>query len=425
MDFKKGFETLSLHAGHEPDAETGARAVPIYQSTSFVFDDTDHAARLFALEKEGNIYSRINNPTNDVLEKRLSALEGGVGALAVSSGMAAETLALLNICSQGDEIVSGSSIYGGTYNLFKHTFPKFGIEVRFADSGHPESFKEKINDNTKALYVETIGNPELVVPDFEKLAEIAHTAGIPLIVDNTFASPSLCRPLEYGADIVLHSTTKFIGGHGSSIGGIIVDGGNFDWDNGKFPELAEGDPAYHGMKYTEQFGEAAFIGKARVQLLRDLGSCISPFNSFLLIQGIETLSLRMERHCRNAEKVAEFLAEEPGVSWVNYPGLENHNTHKNAEKYLNGGYGGILTFGVKGGLENGKKFINSLNLVSHLANIGDTRTLAIHPASTTHQQLSLEEQKQSGITPDLIRLSVGIETVDDIISDLKQALSAV
>ncbi|MFW6306099.1 MAG: O-acetylhomoserine aminocarboxypropyltransferase/cysteine synthase family protein [Bacillota bacterium] len=418
-----GFETLSIHAGQEPDPHTGARAVPIYQTTSYVFKDTDHAARLFGLEESGNIYTRIMNPTTDVLEKRMAALEGGIAGLAVSSGQAAETLALLNIAGQGDEIVSGSSIYGGTYTLFKYTFSKFGIDVKFADSIDPDSFKEKITDKTKALYVETIGNPELSVPDFNVLAEIAHSAGVPLIVDNTFATPYLCRPFEHGADIVIHSTTKFIGGHGNSIGGVIVDSGNFPWDNGKFPELSNPDPGYHGIKHTEQFGDAAYIRKARVGLLRDLGSCISPFNSFLLLQGIETLGLRMDRHCENAYKIAGFLNNDSRINWVNYPGLENHISYENTQKYLLDGAGGILTFGIKGGKEAGQKFIESLDIISHLANIGDARTLAIHPASTTHQQLTEEEQQQSGISPDMIRLSVGIESADDLLEEIDFALS--
>jgi len=423
MDKKElGFETLSLHAGYKPEETTGARAVPIYQTTSYVFKDTDHAARLFALEEAGNIYTRIMNPTTAVLEERVAALEGGVGALAVSSGQAAETLAILNIASQGDEIVSGSSIYGGTYTLFRYTFSRLGIKVRFANSNDPESFKKEINSRTKALYVETIGNPGLNVPDFEKLSEIAHEAGIPLIVDNTFATPYLCKPFEYGADIVLHSTTKYIGGQGNSIGGIIVDSGKFDWENGRFPEFTEPDPSYHGIRFTEHFGPAAYIAKARVQLLRDLGTCISPFNSFLLIQGLETLSLRMKKHSQNALAVARYLNDNPRVNWVNYPGLEEHETHQNASKYLKGGFGGILTFGVQGGKEAGKRFIENLELFSHLANIGDARSLAIHPASTTHQQLSEEEQQSSGVTPDLIRLSIGLEDVNDLIDDLNTAL---
>lgn len=420
-----GFDTLQLHAGQKPDPETGSRTVPIYQTTSYVFEDTDHAARLFALEEEGNIYSRIMNPTNNVMEERIAALEGGVGALAVSSGMAAENIALTNITREGQEIVSGSSIYGGTFNLFKHTFPKLGIEVKFADSTAPDSFKEKITENTRALYVETIGNPQLVVPDFEKLAEIAHNAGIPLVVDNTFATPYLCKPFEYGADIIIHSTTKYIGGHGTSIGGIIVDSGSFDWTNGKFPELTQPDPSYHGLVYTDHFGEAAFIAKARVQLLRDYGSCLSPFNSFLFLQGLETLSLRMDKHSTNALQVAEFLKDDDRVSWVNYPGLFDHDTHEMAKKYLDKGFGGMITFGIRGGREAGIKFIENLELISHLANVGDAKSLAIHPASTTHQQLSEEEQRSSGVLPDMIRLSIGIETAEDIISDLDRALAKI
>ncbi|MFW6270324.1 MAG: homocysteine synthase [Bacillota bacterium] len=419
---KYNFDTLSVHAGQKPDSATGARAVPIYQSTSFVFDDTDHAADLFALEEEGNIYSRIMNPTNNVLEERMAALEGGVGALAVSAGQAAETISILNITRKGQEIVSGSSLYGGTFNLFKHTLPKYGIKVRFADSTDPESFKNQINENTRALYIETIGNPNLDVPDFEKIAQIAHNAGVPLIVDNTFATPYICKPIEHGADIVIHSTTKFIGGHGTSIGGIIIDSGNFDWENNDYPELSEPDPSYHGLVYTDNFGEAAYIVKARVQMLRDLGSCMSPFNSFLFLQGLETLSLRMERHCENAIKVAKFLQDHPQVGWVNYSGLKNHETYNNAKKYLKNGYGAVLTFGVKGGKDAGIKFIENLDLISHLANIGDAKSLAIHPASTTHQQLSEEEQKQSGVTPDMIRLSIGIEDVSDIKKDLDKGL---
>jgi len=421
-----GFHTLSVHAGQEePDPATGARAVPIYQTTSYVFDDTDHAANLFALDEPGNIYSRIMNPTNQVLEERMAALEGGVGGLAVSAGQAAETISILNITQKGQEIVSGSSLYGGTYNLFEHTLPKYGVKVKFADSTDPESFAGKISNNTRALYVETIGNPRLDVPDFEGIAKVAHQAGIPLIVDNTFATPYLCRPFEHGVDIVIHSTTKFIGGHGTSIGGIIIDSGNFDWDNGRFPELTEPDPSYHGLVYTEHFGPAAYIAKARVQLLRDFGSCLSPFNAFLFLQGLETLSLRMEKHSENAKKIAEFLSDDKRVSWVNYPGLKEHQSHQNAQKYLENGYGAMITFGVKGGRQAGIDFIENLELFSHLANVGDAKSLAIHPASTTHQQLSEAEQLQSGVLPDMIRLSIGIETVSDLLADLDQALNAV
>ena len=421
---KQGFFTKSVHAGQKPDPATGARAVPIYQTTSYVFDDTDHAADLFALEESGNIYSRIMNPTNGVLEERMASLEGGVGALAVASGQSAETIAILNITREGQNIVSGSSLYGGTYNLFAHTLPKYGIDVKFADSSSPESFSEKIDSDTRALYLETIGNPRLDVPDIEKVAAVAHDSGLPLIIDNTFATPYLCRPLEYGADIVIHSTTKFIGGHGTSIGGIIVDGGSFDWEAYNYPELSEPDPSYHGIVYTDHFGPAAYIAKARVQLLRDLGSCLSPFNSFLFLQGLETLGLRMDQHCQNAERAAEFLADREEVSWVNYPGLKGHITHENASKYLEGGFGAMLTFGIKGGREAGVRFIENLDLISHLANVGDAKTLAIHPASTTHQQLSREERKESGVKEDMIRLSIGIENFSDIRKDLEQALTS-
>ena len=422
MTFK--FETLALHAGYEAEKNNKAAAVPIYQTTSYTFESTDHAADLFALKEPGDIYTRIQNPTNSVLEKRMASLEGGVGALAVSSGQAAEVIALLTICSNGDHIVSGSSIYGGTHNLFKNTFKNMGIDVSFVDSSNPASFESKIKENTKALYVETIGNPALTVPDLEELAKIAHKAGVPLIVDNTFASPYICRPFEYGADIVIHSTTKYIGGHGNSIGGIIVDSGNFDWNTGRFPGLVEPDPSYHGVKFQEEFGEAAYITKARVQMLRDLGSSPSPFNSFLTLNGLETLSLRMEKHSKNAQKVAEFLEKDERVEWVSYPGLESHDSYQNAQKYLENGNGGMVAFGIKGGKEKGKKFINNLELILHLANVGDAKSLAIHPASTTHQQLSEEDLKKTGISPELIRLSIGIENVEDIINDLDQALKA-
>jgi len=422
MTFK--FDTLALHAGFDPDKNKKSAAVPIYQTTSYTFDNTEHAADLFALKEAGDIYTRIQNPTNAVLEKRIAALEGGVGALAVSSGQAAEVIALLTICNNGDHLVSGSSIYGGTHNLFKHTFKNMGIDVSFVDSEDPESFKAAINDQTKALYVETIGNPALSVPDFERLAEIAHEAGVPLIVDNTFASPYICRPFEHGADIVVHSTTKYIAGHGNSIGGVIVDSGNFDWDTGRFPGLVEPNPSYHGVKFQEEFGEAAFITKARVQLLRDLGSAPSPFNSFLTITGLETLGLRMQRHSENAQAVAEFLEADQRVDWVSYPGLVSHDSHQNAKKYLENGNGGMIAFGVKGGKETAENFINQLQLFMHLANVGDAKSLAIHPASTTHQQLSDEDLKKTGVLPELIRLSIGIENIEDIISDLDQALAA-
>ncbi|MGE5620180.1 MAG: homocysteine synthase [Sphingomonadaceae bacterium] len=418
------FDTLALHGGQQPDPATGSRAVPIYQTTSYVFQDADHAASLFSLEKAGNIYTRIMNPTTDVFEKRVALLEGGIGALAVASGQAAETLALLNILRAGDELVAASSLYGGTYNLFAVTLPKMGISTRFVDSSDPENFRRAITDRTRALYAETIGNPKLDVLDIEAVAAIAHEAGVPLIVDNTFASPYLCRPFDFGADLVIHSATKYIGGHGTSIGGIIVDSGRFDWANGKFPELVEPDPSYHGVCYWNSFGNAAYIVKARVQMLRDLGAALSPFNAFLFLQGLETLSLRMERHSDNALKVARFLEEHPKVAWVAYPGLPSHPTHSLAERYLRDGKaGGMIGFGIKGGREAGKRFINSVQLLSLLANVGDAKSLVIHPASTTHQQLTAEQQLAAGVTEDFIRLSVGIEDVHDIIEDLDQALA--
>jgi len=422
MSKKYGFSTLAIHEGWEPDPTTGAVAIPIYQTSSFAFKSTEHAADLFALKEEGYIYTRMMNPTVDVFEKRIAALEGGVGALAVSSGQAAITLAVTNIAGVGDEIVSSTNLYGGTYNLFATTLKKFGINFKFVDPSNPENFKSQITDKTKALYIETIGNPKIDVADIEKIAEIAHTAGIPLIVDNTFATPYLARPIEFGADIVVHSATKFIGGHGTSIGGVIVDSGKFNWDNGKFPELTEPDPSYHGIRYVKDVGEAAYIVKARVQLLRDLGTALSPFNAFLFAQGLETLSLRMGRHSQNALKVAEFLASHPYVSWVNYPGLKSSPYYALAQKYLPRGQGGVLTFGIKGGLKAGIKFIESLKLFTHLANIGDAKSLVIHPASTTHQQLSKEEQLASGVTEDMIRLSVGLEDIEDILEDLDNAL---
>lgn len=421
-------DTLAIHAGQEaPEPTTGARAVPIYQTTSYVFKDTEHAANLFALREFGNIYSRIMNPTNDVFEKRIAALEGGTGALAVSSGQAAETLALLNITQVGDEIVSANNLYGGTYQLFHYTFPKLGRSVKFVDSTKPEQFKNAITDRTRAIYAETIGNPKLDVPDFETIAKIAHDAGIPLVVDNT-VGVGLVRPIDYGADIIATSATKFIGGHGTSIGGIIVDAGKFNWGNGKFPEFTEPDPSYHGLKFWDVFGDfpglgnIAFIIKARVQLLRDLGPALSPFNAFLFLQGLETLPLRQKKHSENALAVATFLKSHPLVSWVSYPGLEDHPSHALASKYLKGNYGALVGFGIKGGLEAGKKFINAVELLSHLANIGDTKSLVIHPASTTHQQLTREEQEETGVTEDYIRLSVGLEDVEDIKEDIDQAL---
>ena len=424
----RGFATRALHAGQEsPDPSTGARAVPIYQTTSYVFKDTEHAANLFALKEFGNIYTRIMNPTTDIFEKRIAAIECGTGALAVASGQAAETLAFLAITRIGDEIVSANNLYGGTYQLFHYTFPKLGRTVKFVDSTKPEEFKKAITPRTRAIYAETIGNPKLDVPDFEAIARIAHEAEIPFVVDNT-VGVGLVRPLDYGADILTTSATKFIGGHGTSIGGVIVDGGKFNWGNGKFPEFTEPDPSYHGLKFWDVFGNfpelgnIAFIIKVRVQLLRDLGPAMSPFNAFLFLQGLETLPLRQKKHSENALAVAKFLQEHPLVSWVNYPGLENHPAHVIAKKYLKGNYGAIVGFGIKGGLEAGKKFINSVKLLSHLANIGDAKSLVIHPASTTHQQLTPEEQKATGVTEDYIRLSIGIEDVEDLKEDINQAL---
>lgn len=417
-------ETLAVHAGQQPDPTTGARAVPIYQTTSYVFRDTDHAANLFALKEPGNIYTRIMNPTNDVLEQRVAALEGGVGALAVASGQAAITYAILNIAQAGDEIVSATSLYGGTYNLFHYTLPKFGVTVKFVDARDPENVRRAITSRTKAVFAEMIGNPRLDVLDIEAIAEVAHAHGIPLIVDNTVPTPFLCRPFDHGADIVVHSATKFIGGHGTTIAGIIVDSGKFDWTNGNFPAFTEPDPSYHGLVLSEAFGNQAYILKARIQLLRDTGAALSPFNAFLLLQGLETLHLRMERHSENARKVAEFLADHPYVEWVDYPGLPDSPYHDLAKKYLPRGQGALVTFGIRGGLEAGKKFINSVKLHSHLANIGDAKSLVIHPASTTHQQLTPEEQAQTGVTPELVRLSVGLEHIDDILEDLDQALRA-
>ncbi len=421
---KLGFETLALHGGQKPDPATNSRAVPIYQTSSYVFNDTDHAANLFALKEAGNIYTRIMNPTQDVFEQRVALLEGGAGALATASGQAAITYAILNIAGAGDEIVASSSLYGGTYTLLANTLARLGITVRFVDVDNPQEFRANINDKTKALYVETIGNPRINVADLEKIAVIAHEHGIPLIVDNTFASPYLCRPFERGVDIVVHSATKFIGGHGTSIGGVIVDSGTFDWNNGKFPGLSEPDPSYHGVVFTEAVGSLAYLVKARVTLLRDTGAAISPFNAFLLLQGLETLNLRMERHVENTRRVAEFLEQHELVTWVNFPGLKQSPYYSLAQKYLPKGAGAILTFGLKGGLEEGKKFINSLKLFSHLANVGDAKSLVIHPASTTHQQLDEESQLQAGVSPDMIRLSIGLETIDDLLEDLDSALRA-
>ena len=428
MPEKRRLDTIALHAGQEEaDPATGARAVPIYQTTSFVFRDTDHAANLFALKEFGNIYSRIMNPTNDVFEKRMAALEGGTGALAVASGQAAQTLALLAITRVGDEIVAANNLYGGTYQQFHYTFPKLGRKVTFVDSKNPDQIKEAITEKTRAIYAETIGNPKLDVPDFERIAAIAHEAGIPFVVDNT-VGVGLIRPIEHGADILTLSATKFVGGHGTSIGGVIIDSGNFNWGKGKFPEFTEPDPSYHGMKYWEVFGDfpdlgnVAFIIKVRVQWLRDLGPALSPFNSFLFLQGLETLPLRVRKHSENALGVAEYLAQHPLVTWVNYPGLAEHPSHALAKKYLGGRYGALLGFGIKGGLEAGKRFINSVKLLSHLANIGDAKSLVIHPASTTHQQLTRAEQEETGVTEDYIRLSIGLEDVEDIKEDIDQAL---
>ena len=419
-----GFDTLALHGGQEVDPTTTARAVPIYQTTSYVFHDTDHAANLFSLSEMGNIYTRIMNPTTDAFEQRVALLEKGVGALATASGQSAETLAILNIAGAGDEIVSAASLYGGTYNLFHYTLPKVGVNVKFVDAGDPENFRSAITDKTKAIYAETVGNPALNTLDIEAAAAVAHEAGLPLIVDNTLPSPYLVNPLEHGADIVVQSATKFIGGHGTSIGGIIVDGGRFPWDNGRFPGFTEPDPSYHGLQYYQALGEMAYILKARVQMLRDYGPALSPFNSFLFLQGLETLPLRMERHSRNAMAVAEFLRGHDKVSWVNYPGLLEHPGHETAKKYHREGmFGAILGFGIEGGLEAGKKFIDRLELHSLLANVGDAKSLVIHPASTTHSQLTAEEQKTTGVTDDYIRLSVGLESIDDILYDLDQALN--
>lgn len=419
--------TQAVHAGQAADPTTGARAVPIYQTTSFVFKSSEHAANLFALKEFGNIYSRIMNPTNDVFEQRIAALEGGTGALAVASGQAAETLALLAITRVGDEIVSANNLYGGTYQLFHYTFPKLGRTVKFVDSGDPEAFRKAITPRTRALFAETVGNPKLDVPDFKSLGAIAHEAGIPFLVDNT-VGVGLVRPLEHGADIVVNSATKYIGGHGTSIGGVIVDGGTFAWNNGKFPEFTEPDPSYHGLVYWDVFGDfpglgnVAFIIKTRVQLLRDLGPAMSPFNSFLLLQGLETLPLRQQQHSRNALHIAQFLKGHPLVSWVTYPGLSDDPNHAVAARYLKDGFGGLVGFGIKGGLDAGRKFIDSVQLLSHLANIGDAKSLVIHPASTTHQQLTPDEQAATGVTADYVRLSIGIEDVEDIQADIEQAL---
>ncbi|MBN8589105.1 MAG: O-acetylhomoserine aminocarboxypropyltransferase/cysteine synthase [Rhodothermia bacterium] len=426
------FDTLQLHAGQSPAPGTNARAVPIYATTSYTFNDADHGANLFALKEFGNIYTRIMNPTNDVFEQRVAALEGGVAALATSSGQAAQFLALTTLAEAGDNIVTTSYLYGGTYNQFKVQFPRIGIQVRFADGDNPESIESLIDERTKAIYLETIGNPKFNIPDFEVISAIAKKHGVPLVVDNTFgAGGYLFRPIEHGADIVLHSATKWIGGHGTAIGGVIVDAGTFPWDNGRFPTFNSPSPGYHGLNFWEVFGtngvlgvNVAFIIRARVEGLRDFGPAQSPFNSFLLLQGLETLSLRVQRHVENAQAVAEWLEAHPAVEWVSYPGLPSHPSHELAKKYLKRGFGGVLSFGIKGGLDAGKTFINSVKLASHLANVGDAKTLVIHPASTTHQQLSAEDQAASGVSPSLIRLSVGIEFIEDIKADLDQALHA-
>ncbi len=422
--FDFGFDTRMLHAGQTPDPTTGARAMPIYQTTSFVFEDTEHAAHLFALNKFGNIYSRISNPTTSAFEERVASLEGGVGGLAAASGQGAQLVAITTLLKAGDEMVSSNTLYGGTYNQFALTFKRFGIEVKFVDAADPENFRRALTPRTKLLYGETIGNPRADVFPIREVAEIAHAHRIPLMIDNTFASPYLCRPIEHGADIVVHSATKFIGGHGTSIGGVIVDGGTFPWDNGTFPEMVEPSPGYHGMRYWETFGNFTFIMKARVEMMRDLGACMSPFNAFLFLQGLETLSMRMERHAANARAVAEWLERHKAVGWVSYPGLASSKFHARAQQYLPKGPGAIFAFGVKGGREAGKRFIEAVKLHSHLANVGDAKSLVIHPASTTHQQLTDEEQLAAGIGPDMIRISVGLENVEDLQWDLDQALAA-
>ncbi|HEY3426753.1 MAG TPA: homocysteine synthase [Negativicutes bacterium] len=418
------FDSLTVHAGQEPDPTTGSRAVPIYQTTAYNFKDSDHAANLFGLKEFGNIYSRIMNPTSDVFEKRIAALEGGVGALAFASGHAAIAASIWNIAQAGDEIVSSATLYGGTYNMFAYTLPRLGIKVIFVDPSNPENFQRAITPKTKALYAETIGNPKIDVLDIQAVADIAHSNGIPLIIDSTFASPYLCRPIDFGADIVVHSATKFIGGHGTSMGGVVVDSGKFNWDNGKFPLLTEPDPSYHDLRYTEALGPLAYILRLRVQILRDLGACLSPFNSFMFLQGLETLHLRMKRHSENALAIAQYLEKHEQVDWVSYPGLASHPDHHLAKKYLPRGAGAILTFGIKGGLEAGKKLINSLKLFSLLANVGDAKSLVIHPASTTHSQLTPEQRISAGAPDDMVRLSVGIEDVADLIDDLNQGLIA-
>ncbi|MFC1582529.1 O-acetylhomoserine aminocarboxypropyltransferase/cysteine synthase family protein [Planctomycetota bacterium] len=427
-DFIKGIDTKAVHAGQQRDSATHARAVPIYQTTSYVFDDTQDAADLFSLSKFGNIYTRLMNPTTDVWEKRIAALEGGVGALGTSSGMAAIFLAIHTIAAAGDHIVASSSLYGGTETCFRYTLPRMGIETTFIDGITPDKVKDAIQDNTKAVYLETIGNPKGDVADLAGIAEAAHASGVPVIVDNTFA-PILCRPIEHGVDIVVHSCTKWIGGHGTSVGGVIVDSGNFDWSQGRFPDFTEPDDSYHGLKYWEALsdvpgmGNVAFIIKARVQGMRNIGPCPSPFNAFLFLQGLETLPVRMKKHCENTQALAEWLQKHDQVDWVSFTGLPDHPTHDLGKKYLTGGFGAVLGFGIKGGLEAGQKFINSVKLASHLANVGDAKTLVLHPASTSHQQMSEEAQQAAGVTPDFIRVAVGIESIEDIIADFEQAFA--
>ena len=421
-DHAFGFNTRSLHAGQRPDPTTGSRAVPIYQTTSYVFEDTADAASLFALQRFGNIYTRIMNPTTAVFEERMASLEGGIGALATSSGQAAQLLTITSLCQAGDDLVSASTLYGGTYTQFDVTFRRLGLNTIFVDPDDPENFRKAITPKTKLLYLETIANPRMNVPDIEAIAEVAHEHHVPLVIDSTFASPYLCRPIEHGADIVVHSSTKFIGGHGTSIGGVIVDSGKFDWASGDFPQLIEPSPGYHNLRFSETFGEMAFIVKCRVEGLRDLGPCMSPFNAFLFLQGLETLGLRMEKHSANALAVARYLEKHPTVTWVNHPGLESSPYCELAQKYLPKGCGAIFTFGVKGGLEAGTKFIEALQLFSHLANVGDAKSLVIHPASTTHQQLTEDDQAAAGVTPDMVRLSVGLEDLEDLLWDLEQGL---
>lgn len=421
---KLNFDTLAIHAGQEPDPITGASAVPIYQTTSYAFKSTQEAENLFALKEAGYIYTRLNNPTNDVFEKRVAALEKGSAALAVASGMAAITYAILNIASAGDQIVAASTLYGGSYNLFSTTLPRLGIETIFVNPDDPQNFQKAINHQTKAIFLESLGNPSINIPDFREIAKIAHASQIPVIVDNTFATPYLFQPFDYGADIVIHSATKFIGGHGSSLGGVIVEKGGFDWSKSqRFPGMTQADPSYHGIKYYEAFGDQAFVSKIRVQILRDTGAALSPFNSFLFIQGLETLALRVERHGENTRKIVDHLADHPHVSWVNYPGLSDNPYFELAQKYFPKGVGSIFSFGIKGDIETAKRFIDSLEIFTHLANVADVRSLVIHPASTTHQQLSPQEQKAAGCGPDTIRLSIGIEDARDLINDLDQALA--